>query len=84
MAHSTEESKRPCRALFPCFYRRKNLCVFREWEKAVLEVSATGDPENRDFYRSMIGILDEPCLELNEEERKRGIMDILGLHTAGE
>ncbi len=77
MTYSTQKSKRPCWASFPCFYRRKNLCAFREWKEALLEVLARGDPEYRDYYQGMIGVLVEPCLELNEEERKRGVADIM-------
>lgn len=84
MVNATKHTKRPCWATFPCFYRKNNLCTYWIQLEAILEIFAEGDPQKRDSYQSMIDTDREPCLELNEEERNRGVTDILGLHTAGE
>ena len=84
MANVTENIKHPCWATFPCFYRKNNLCTYWIQTEAIFEKFAKSDPQNRNCYQNMIDTDREPCLELNEEERKRGVTDILGLYTAGE
>ena len=84
MAYLTQKTKRPCWATFPCFYKKNNFCTFWIQAEAILEKFAEGDPQNRNCYQSMIDANREPCLELNEEERKRGVTDILGLYTLGK
>ena len=84
MTNVTGKTKRPCWAIFPCFYKKNNLCTYWIQIEAILGKFAEDDPGNRNCYQSMTGVLVEPCLELNEEERKRGVTDILGLSTLGE
>ena len=84
MANVTENIKRPCWATFPCFYKKNNFCTFWIHVEVIREKFAEDDPGNRNYYQGMIDDLREPCLELNEEERKRGVTDILGLYTPRE
>ncbi len=69
----TGRKNHPCWAEFPCIHKRGGFCTFREWEEALLEMLAEGDPENRKCYQNMAGVLIEPCLELDDEGRKLGV-----------
>ena len=84
MTGSIQNDKHPCWATFPCFYKKNNLCTYCIQIEAILEKITEGDPKNRNCYQSMIDDNHESCLGLNEEERKRGVTDILGLYTSGE
>ena len=77
MANVTGKTKRPCWAIFPCFYQKNNFCTFWIHVEVIRDKFAEDDPENRNCYQGMIDILREPCVELDEEERKLGIGNLL-------
>jgi len=81
MANLTNKSMHPCWATFSCPYIKGKLCSFRVWEETFLKTLTMRDPRNRIYYQSMVGVLVEPCLELNEEERRQGIPEIFGLNS---
>ncbi len=73
MSQSININNDICGVKSPCSHRKANLCTFRVWEKALLEILAMRDPENRACYQSMIGVLVKPCLEQDDEELNRGV-----------
>lgn len=79
MAQLTSKTNHPCWGTFPCFYRQNNLCAYWIQVEVILEKWAQDDPGNRKCYQNMINSLREPCRELDEEGRRRGIEDMLGL-----
>ena len=79
MEQLTDRKHHPCWATFPCSYRKDGLCTFWKQVEAMLDFWAGRDPGNRGCYQSVVDTLREPCFELDEEGRKRGIEDIFGL-----
>ena len=77
MTNVTGKTKRPCWATFPCYYRKNNFCTFWIYIDVILGKFAEGDPENRNCYLGVAKSLQEPCLELDEAERKLGIRNLL-------
>ena len=80
MEQLTDRKNHPCWAPFDCICKAGNTCIFWEKVKEKLFVLQKDCPNNSaSCCLNLIDTLREPCLELDEEGRRRGIEDVFGL-----
>ena len=78
MPQLTEKINHPCWAEFKCYYKVNNSCTYWDQVKAMLSVLQEKQHKGARCCLELIDILREPCLELDEEGRRRGVGNILG------
>lgn len=79
MEQITANRNHPCWAPFECVYMVGNICVFREKVKEKLSALQEKHHKGERCCLDLIDIFQEPCLELDEERRSRGIENTLEL-----
>jgi acyl-CoA-binding protein len=78
MTDMIQKTKHPCWAEFKCHYKVDNSCVF--WDQIKTRLSALQEKyhKNESCILDLFDTFREPCLEQDEEGRKRGVTDIQG------
>ncbi len=79
MEQLTGTTKHPCWAEFKCHYRVDNTCRYWEQVRAMLSVLQEKQHKGASCCLDLIDTFQAPCLQLDEEGRKRGIGNMLGL-----
>ncbi len=77
MKDSIQETKYLCWAEFQCYYKSDHTCTYWEQVKAILSLLQEEQHKDASCCLNLINLFQEPCLELDEEGRKRGIGNIL-------
>jgi len=79
MENLADSKRHPCRESIDCCYKVNNTCVYWELVKATLSVMQEKHHKGASCILNMIDIFREPCLEPDEERRRRGMDNMLGL-----
>jgi len=76
MKQLTNRRNHPCWAEFECYYKVGDTCVYWEQVTATLSVLQEKYHKGASCYLNFIDDLEEPCRELDEEGRSRGIENL--------
>ena len=79
MEKLTGKTKHPCWAEFKCYYKVNDTCTYWEQVKAMMSALQEKQHKGTSCCLDLIDTFQEPCLELDEEGRRRGIENMLGL-----
>ncbi len=74
-----EKTNHPCWAEFECYYKANYTCTYWEQLTAILSVLQEKQHKGASCCLDLIDTFQEPCLELDEEGRRRGIGNVLSL-----
>jgi hypothetical protein len=73
MSEFTKKTSHPCWAEFECYYKINDTCTYWEKVKAMLSRLQEEQHKGASCCLGLIDIFQEPCFELDEDGRKRGI-----------